>query len=164
MALLTYFGGYKIFTLNFYHSWTRSLPNTFILFSNWNCTVVKGAMTTNLCSYVTVLMKITKAQNEHLNIVVFNCEPNAKFMACGFMPPFYLENIGVKVRPSYNPTCAIFSSFQFHGHFQYSISWHRWKSAAIVTSVSKKSEQTTVVIQYYSLSRFFWNRRYKKCP
>ena len=26
-----------------------------------------------------------------------------------------------------------------------------------LTSVSKKSGQTTVVIQYYSLSRFFWN-------
>ena len=76
--------------------------------------------------------------------------------------PFYLKNIGVKVRPSYNPTCAIISSFPFHGHFQYSISWHRWKSAAIVTSVSKKSEQTTVVIQYYKLSRFFWNRHYNK--
>ena len=30
-----------------------------------------------------------------------------------------------------------------------------------VTSVSKKSGQTIVVIQYYSLSRFFWNRRYR---
>ena len=29
-----------------------------------------------------------------------------------------------------------------------------------VTSVSKKSGQTTAVIQYYSLSRFFWNRHY----
>ena len=29
-----------------------------------------------------------------------------------------------------------------------------------ITSVSNKSGQTTVVIQYYSLSRFFWNRRY----
>ena len=29
-----------------------------------------------------------------------------------------------------------------------------------VTSVSKKSGQTTVVIQNYRLSRFFWNRRY----
>ena len=29
-----------------------------------------------------------------------------------------------------------------------------------ITSVSKKPGQTTVVIQYYSLSRFFWNRRY----
>ena len=28
-----------------------------------------------------------------------------------------------------------------------------------LTSVSKKSGQTTVVIQYYSLSRFFWSRR-----
>ena len=29
-----------------------------------------------------------------------------------------------------------------------------------VTSVSKKSGQTTIAIQYYSLSRFFWTRRY----
>ena len=29
-----------------------------------------------------------------------------------------------------------------------------------ITSVSKKSGQTAVVIQYYSLSRFFWNRHY----
>ena len=29
-----------------------------------------------------------------------------------------------------------------------------------VTSASKKPGQTTVVIQYYSLSRFFWNRCY----
>ena len=33
-------------------------------------------------------------------------------------------------------------------------------SSNYLTSVSKKSGQTTVVIQYYSLSRFFWNRRY----
>ena len=31
-----------------------------------------------------------------------------------------------------------------------------------LTSVSKKPGQTTVVIQYYSLSRFFWNRRYNR--
>ena len=39
--------------------------------------------------------------------------------------------------------------------FEY-FTWHR---VEVVTSVSKKSGQTTVVIQYYSLSRFFWNRR-----
>ena len=33
-----------------------------------------------------------------------------------------------------------------------------------LTSVSKKPGQTTVVIQYYSLSRFFWNRRYTFIP
>ena len=39
-----------------------------------------------------------------------------------------------------------------------SLPWKELKKR--LTSVSKKLGQTTVVIQYCSLSRFFWNKRY----